>query len=55
MQSALHKHSSAVAENVARDFRYNNRKALGVEDSERAEKLLAGFRGKRLTYQTTAG
>ncbi|HUO44323.1 MAG TPA: IS1595 family transposase [Burkholderiales bacterium] len=37
------------------DFRYNNRKALGVEDSERAEKLLAGVKGKRLTYQTTAG
>jgi transposase-like protein len=37
------------------DFRYNNRKALGVEDSERAEKLLAGVVGKRLTYRTTAG
>jgi transposase-like protein len=36
------------------DFRYNNRKALGVEDSQRAEKLLKGFAGKRLTYQTTA-
>lgn len=36
------------------DFRYNNRKALGVEDSERADKLLKGFAGKRLTYQTTA-
>jgi transposase-like protein len=36
------------------DFRYNNRKALGVEDSERAEKLLAGVYGRRLTYQTTA-
>jgi transposase-like protein len=35
------------------DFRYNNRKALGVEDSERAEKLLKGFVGKRLTYETT--
>ena len=37
------------------DFRYNNRKALGVEDNDRAEKLLAGVKGKRLTYQTTAG
>lgn len=37
------------------DFRYNNRKALGVEDCERAEKLLLGVKGKRLTYQTTAG
>jgi transposase-like protein len=36
------------------DFRYNNRKALSVEDSERADKLLKGFSGKRLTYQTTA-
>jgi transposase-like protein len=36
------------------DFRYNNRKALGVEDSERADKLLKGFSGKRLTYETTS-
>jgi transposase-like protein len=36
------------------DFRYNNRVALGVGDSERAEKLLKGVKGKRLTYQTTA-
>jgi transposase-like protein len=35
------------------DFRYNNRVALGVEDSERADKLLKGFKGKRLTYETT--
>ena len=34
-------------------FRYNNRKTLGVEDSERADKLLKGFRGKRSTYETT--
>jgi hypothetical protein len=34
------------------DFRYNNRKALGVEDSERADKLLRGVVGKRLTYET---
>lgn len=34
------------------DFRYNNRKALGVEDSERADKILAGVVGKRLTYRT---
>ncbi len=37
------------------DFRYNNRVALGVQDGERADKLLKGFSGKRLTYQTTAG
>lgn len=35
------------------DFRYNNRKALGIEDEERAEKILAGVKGKRLTYETT--
>lgn len=35
------------------DFRYNTRKALGVTDSERAETLLMGFKGKRLTYETT--
>jgi hypothetical protein len=35
------------------DFRYNNRVALGVQDSERADKLLKGFAGKRLTYETT--
>ena len=35
------------------DFRYNNRVALGVDDSQRAEMLLQGVKGKRLTYQTT--
>jgi hypothetical protein len=35
------------------DFRYNNRIALGVNDSERAENLLRGAKGKRLTYETT--
>ncbi|HTG15157.1 MAG TPA: IS1595 family transposase, partial [Blastocatellia bacterium] len=34
------------------DFRYNNRIALGVDDTERAERLLRGVIGKRLTYQT---
>jgi hypothetical protein len=33
------------------DFRYNNRKALGVEDQERAEKIVRGVSGKRLTYR----
>lgn len=36
------------------DFRYNNRIALGVDDKERAETLLLGVRGKRLTYETTS-
>lgn len=35
------------------DFRYNNRKALGVDDQQRAETLLQGMIGKRLTYETT--
>jgi transposase-like protein len=35
------------------DFRYSNRVALGVDDEERALKLLQGVKGKRLTYQTT--
>jgi hypothetical protein len=33
------------------EFRYNNRSALGVEDTERASKLLKGAEGKRLTYR----
>jgi transposase-like protein len=33
------------------DFRFNTRSALGVEDAERAAKLLAGIEGKRLTYR----
>ena len=33
------------------DFRYSNRSALGVEDTERAELALLGIKGKRLTYR----
>ncbi len=33
------------------DFRYNERVALKVTDSQRAEKVLRGAVGKRLTYQ----
>ena len=36
------------------DFRYNNRKAQGVNDKERADNALWGVIGKRLTYQTSA-
>ena len=36
------------------DFRYNNRVKLGVDDKQRAELLLQGVVGKRLTYQTTS-
>lgn len=32
------------------DFRYSNRSGLGVNDTERADRLLSGVVGKRLTY-----
>lgn len=32
------------------DFRYSNRIKLGVDDCERANRTLAGIKGKRLTY-----
>ena len=32
------------------DFRYNTRCAKGVDDTSRADKLLKGVVGKRLTY-----
>jgi transposase-like protein len=35
------------------DFRYNERSALDVEDAERAEKVVCGVVGKRVTYQST--
>jgi transposase-like protein len=35
------------------DFRYSKRVAKGVDDSARAEKILCGVAGKRLTYETT--
>lgn len=35
------------------DFRYNNRIKLGVNDVMRADNILRGVKGKRLTYQTT--
>ncbi len=34
------------------DFRYNNRIALGVNDTDRADVALRGVVGKRLTYRT---
>ena len=37
------------------DFRYSNRVALGCNDGERADRLLSGIVGKRLTYQTSCG
>jgi hypothetical protein len=35
------------------EFRYNNRSALGIEDTERAAKAVKGAEGKRLTYHQT--
>jgi transposase-like protein len=35
------------------DFRYNNRSALGVGDTERTREALRGITGKRLTYNQT--
>ncbi len=35
------------------DFRYSNRVAKGIDDPDRAGKLLDGVVGRRLTYQTT--
>jgi transposase-like protein len=37
------------------DFRYNNRAKLKVDDAERAERILQGVVGRRLSYQTIAG
>jgi transposase-like protein len=36
------------------DFRYNNRLALEVDDKQRAEKIVEGIVGKRLTYAAPA-
>lgn len=36
------------------DFRYSNRVRLGVDDQQRADKILSGVVGKRLTYRTTS-
>lgn len=35
------------------DFRYDERKGLGVSDAARAKKALKGIEGKRLTYRRT--
>jgi transposase-like protein len=36
------------------DFRYSKRIAKGINDTQRAEKLLSGVVGKRLTYSTAS-
>lgn len=35
------------------DFRYSNRSALGIEDTERTERVMQGIAGKRVTYRRT--
>ena len=35
------------------DFRYTNRENRGYDDGERADRILKGIRGKRLTYRRT--
>jgi hypothetical protein len=37
------------------DFRYNERIALGVNDTQRGAKAIKGAAGKRLTYRLPAG
>jgi len=37
------------------DFRYNERQALGVDDETRANRVLSGITGKRLTYRDSSG
>jgi hypothetical protein len=37
------------------DFRYNERVALGVDDTERTTRALRGIVGKRLTYRSAYG
>jgi transposase-like protein len=36
------------------DFRYNERAALGVDDEARADRLVRGIVGKRLTYRDSS-
>jgi hypothetical protein len=36
------------------EFRYSHRQANGCDDTARADRILGGIIGKRLTYQTTA-
>ncbi len=44
----LHRYLAYLAEF---DFRYNHRIALGIDDAERANKVLTGIVGKWLTYR----
>jgi hypothetical protein len=37
------------------DFRYNNRTRLGVDDVDRAARVIRGAEGKRLMYKLPIG
>ena len=37
------------------DFRYSNRSAVGIEDTERTQRALRQIEGKRLTYRRANG
>ena len=37
------------------DFRYSHRMKLGIDDEARADLILEGAWGRRLTYRTTRG
>lgn len=49
--SVSEKHLQRYVEEFA--FRWNTRSSLGVEDTQRAEEILKGAEGKRLTYRPT--
>ena len=49
-QHCSHKHLQRYVNEF--NFRYSNRVALGYNDADRADVLLKGIVGKRLTYQT---
>ena len=36
------------------DFRYNNRATLGIDDTARADRLISGIVGKRLTCRDSS-
>jgi hypothetical protein len=46
-QQHLHRYAAEF------DFRHNNRIALGIDDLARADRVLLGAKGKRLTYATS--
>jgi hypothetical protein len=50
----FHHVSEALSRYLAEfDFRYSNRSGLRIDDTMRADELLRGIAGKRLTYRRT--